>query len=91
MRIMHKSAIIITIVAVLAVIGLVMFNNKHVATVVSTRDLAMSCTLDMYTQFHIHPHLSIIIDGVNQVVPANIGIDANCMHPLHTPLPALLL
>jgi len=50
----------------------------------ATRKLALSCTLDMFTQFHIHPHLQIIMNGKNEVVPANIGITADCMHPVHT-------
>ncbi len=50
----------------------------------STRDIAMSCTLDMYTQFHIHPRLRIIINGVEQPIPTNTGISFSCMHPLHT-------
>ena len=35
---------------------------------------------------HIHAHLSISVDGVQQEVPANIGIDAatNVTQPLHT-------
>lgn len=50
----------------------------------TNREIALSCTLDMYTQFHIHPHLQIIINGQNQVIPANVGIIGNCLHPIHT-------
>ncbi len=50
----------------------------------TTREIAMSCTLDMYTQFHIHPHLRIMINGAEQTIPANTGISLSCMHPLHT-------
>src|SRR6185503_7306311 len=42
------------------------------------------CTTDMATVFHIHPHLRIIINGEEQTIPTNVGIDANCMHSLHT-------
>lgn len=49
----------------------------------TTRELAMSCTLDMYTQFHIHPHLRIVINGQEETIPANIGVTFGCMHPLH--------
>ncbi len=48
------------------------------------RQLAMSCTTDMATEFHIHPTLSIIIDGKKQVIPSEIGIVDGCMSPLHT-------
>jgi hypothetical protein len=50
----------------------------------SNRDVVMSCTTDMATQFHVHPELVIMIDGVKHEVPANIGIVNGCMHPLHT-------
>lgn len=50
----------------------------------TNREIALSCTLDMYTQFHIHPDLKIIINGQNQVIPANVGIIGNCLHPIHT-------
>jgi len=33
---------------------------------------------------HIHPHLTIIIDGQPQVIPANIGIRSDGNLPLHT-------
>lgn len=49
----------------------------------STREIAMSCTLDAYTQFHIHPHLRIIINGAEQTIPANVGSSPSCLHPLH--------
>ncbi len=38
----------------------------------------------MATQFHIHPVLKIVVNGKEQVVPANIGIQPNCMNSLHT-------
>lgn len=50
----------------------------------TTREVAESCTTDMATQFHIHPHLVIMTNGVAEVMPANIGITNGCMHPLHT-------
>ena len=50
----------------------------------TTREVALLCTLDMYTKFHIHPILKIVINGVNQVIPANIGINTLCMHSIHT-------
>ena len=50
----------------------------------TTRELAMSCTTDMATQFHIHPNLKIVIGGKNVPIPEGIGIVDGCMHPLHT-------
>jgi hypothetical protein len=34
--------------------------------------------------FHIHAHLDIIINGVNFLVPSQIGIPSNCFYWLHT-------
>jgi hypothetical protein len=50
----------------------------------STREIAMICTTDMATQFHIHPQLVIKADGEPYVLPANIGVTRGCMNPLHT-------
>jgi hypothetical protein len=33
---------------------------------------------------HIHPHLTILVDGQLQVIPAGIGLGANGNLPLHT-------
>lgn len=32
---------------------------------------------------HIHPHLTVIVDGEDQTIPANIGLGA-CEFPMHT-------
>ena len=50
----------------------------------TTREVALACTSDMATQFHIHPHLEIIINGERQEIPAKIGIQLTCMNSLHT-------
>ena len=52
----------------------------------TSRELLMECTTDMATQFHIHSHITIIVEGEEMVVPANIGIDPieNCMSSVHT-------
>lgn len=51
----------------------------------TNRELALSCTTDMATKFHIHPFLGIAINGQKQEIPANTGIEKDgCMHPIHT-------
>lgn len=50
----------------------------------TNREVALVCTSDMATQFHIHPHLTIMINGQAQAIPANIGIQPGCMNALHT-------
>lgn len=77
--------IIVVVVIAFALSGNTNSNNPpQIDSTKSNRDVALSCTLDMYTQFHIHPHLQIIINGQNQVIPANVGIVGNCLHPIHT-------
>ena len=34
--------------------------------------------------FHIHPELAILVNGKQEVVPANIGIIPGCTYELHT-------
>jgi hypothetical protein len=62
------------------------FNKAKIAKeeALPSRATALSCTTDMATQFHIHPMLSIVLNGKKEVIPANIGITDICMHPLHT-------
>lgn len=50
----------------------------------SNREVALGCTTDMATQFHIHPHLRIVKSGKDIIIPANIGIKPGCMNALHT-------
>jgi len=50
----------------------------------TNREVALLCTTDMATQFHIHPVLTILINGQKQTIPAEIGIKPTCMNSLHT-------
>ena len=75
----------------IAVVGLliwgsVAYNKSTIEnyTAKTSREVALACTLDMYTKFHIHPVLKIVIDGQSQVIPANIGIRNACMNAIHT-------
>ncbi len=67
----------------IGMIGLIFLGNNSAATL-TTRELALSCTTDPLTRFHIHPNLQIVVNGVQQVIPADIGISLTCMHPIHT-------
>ncbi len=53
-------------------------------TTKTTREVALTCTTDMATQYHIHPYLKIFINGTETTIPANIGIQPSCMTSLHT-------
>lgn len=50
----------------------------------TSREVALTCTTDMATRFHIHPHLQILINGQEEVIPANTGINGLCMNSIHT-------
>ena len=81
------SSIFTVVILIIIAVGLLGFGNLFSSggnSTRSTRDIALSCTLDMYTKFHIHPHLEIIANGVKQTIPPNIGVTLACMHPLHT-------
>lgn len=35
-------------------------------------------------KFHLHPHLTILVDGEEVPVPANVGVFSDCTQELHT-------
>ncbi len=47
-------------------------------------DLTKTCVNHGGISMHIHPHLTITRNGEAQELPANIGVSAGCMRPLHT-------
>jgi len=50
----------------------------------ATEDVLAACINHGGISMHIHPELKIYFDGAAQEIPANIGIDGACMHPVHT-------
>ena len=70
----------ITLVVVLLVIGTLTRSTSSR----TNRQVALTCTSDMATQFHIHPNLEIVVNGQKQDTPTNIGIGLSCMNALHT-------
>lgn len=71
----------VIVVSVLAISFLIFKDSFNPKT---NKELALTCTTDMATQFHIHPHLEIIINGQKQEIGANIGVKPDCMNSLHT-------
>ena len=74
-----------------AIVGLIIWGSTaYQKSVISqyetktSREVALTCTTDMATKFHIHPILKIIVGGVEQKIPANIGVSALCMNSIHT-------
>jgi hypothetical protein len=68
-------------VGILTLAGLVVFFIK--AGQPAPFDVTKVClTAEAY---HIHPHLSILVNGQNQTIPQGIGIvSPTCIRPLHT-------
>ncbi len=50
----------------------------------TSREVALTCTTDMATEFHIHPELHIFVDGEEIKVPNETGIRPDCMYSIHT-------
>jgi hypothetical protein len=47
-------------------------------------DVTRECVTHGQLGMHIHPQLSILVNGGHIAIPANIGITADCMRPVHT-------
>lgn len=69
---------------IVAVVLLIIGASTNSTSSKTNREVALTCTTDMATQFHIHPNLEIIVNGQKQDIPANIGIGSICMNALHT-------
>ena len=59
-------------------------SNLAVNEAKTSREIALACTLDMATKFHIHPNLKIVVNGTVQIIPKDIGINNLCMNAIHT-------
>ena len=59
---------------------LLLFSQKNM----TSREVALLCTTDMATEYHIHPEVEIVIKGVKTEIPANMGVQAICMTSIHT-------
>lgn len=84
---MENKSYVWALGGIIVVIGLFVWlaaAPQKTVTPRTNREIALLCTTDMATVFHIHPVLSIVINGQNQTIPANIGILPTCMHSIHT-------
>lgn len=50
----------------------------------TNREIALTCTTHAGVGYHVHPILKIFVNGEEQDIPADIGIDPTCMRSLHT-------
>jgi len=73
---------VIALVIVLLVIG----NKQASPVIVSDSGTEIPCLPNGHQQVasHIHPSVTISIDGVAETIPADIGIEGYCMREIHT-------
>lgn len=50
----------------------------------TSREVTLTCTTDMATEFHIHPELVIMMNGQEVLVPQDLGVTPECMTAIHT-------
>lgn len=50
----------------------------------SSPEILAACIEHTNVSLHIHPELTIMVNGEKQEIPGNIGISETCMHPVHT-------
>jgi|JI10StandDraft_1071094.scaffolds.fasta_scaffold132054_2 hypothetical protein len=85
---MKKTIIIVGIVALIA--GLIYWSGaskrkeRSELESMSSRDVALRSTTDMATEYHIHPELSIFVNGQEMLIPTNLGVKATGMTAIHT-------
>ena len=76
--------IILPVVIAIVAIGVIaaLFYKPPEALAIS----GIECHTREITTYHVHSHLNIFVDGVEQSVPANIGIlsSPSCLFWLHT-------
>ena len=83
-KLSSKLIAIIGAIAVIGGIGIYFAMAPHtLIPTIPTID-GIACNSMEQSAFHIHAHLDIIINGVNFLVPSQIGIPGNCFYWLHT-------
>lgn len=79
-------------IGVLVLVGLALIISgsfqKKAATPpgLAYRDSGILCLPNGHTNLaqHIHQMFSVVVDGVAEVIPANLGIEGTCMAEVHT-------
>jgi hypothetical protein len=66
------------------IVWLAFYGNETATSSKSNREVALACTNDTATRFHIHFDLEIVINGEKQIIPTDIGVSPACMNALHT-------
>lgn len=82
--------ILYILIPIVVIVGLIIWGksaankkNEDLLTM-SSRELALYMTTDMATTYHIHPELTIMMNGVEIPIPQNLGVTATGMTSIHT-------
>lgn len=85
-----KNGLLILVGALVIFGGVMLFANTRSVpgqtTDRTTREVALACDRE-HAFFHIHPVLSIVVNGEKVAVPENLGIKPTCMTAIHTHTP----
>jgi len=85
---MKKTLFIVGVIALIA--GLIYWGGaakrKEKADLenMTSREIALRSTTDMATEYHIHPELSIFVNGTEAPIPLNLGVKPTGMTAIHT-------
>jgi plastocyanin domain-containing protein len=85
---MKKTLFIVGVIALIA--GLIYWGGaskrkeRSELESMSSREVALRSTTDMTTEYHIHPELSIFMNGTEVPIPLNLGVKATGMTAIHT-------
>ncbi len=80
----NKFIIVSLLTTITLVFGFLSINIKTSNAITDLPINGIRCEAMESSNFHIHVHLSIFINGQNYRVPALIGITNNCLYWLHT-------
>jgi len=85
---MQVKGTVVTIIITVMIIGLLVWGAslRGDASMRMFPGTSVACLPNGHQQLaiHIHPRLSITVDGEAEVIPANVGIVGNCMSEIHT-------
>jgi hypothetical protein len=81
-----KTLAILGGIIILVVVLLVIGNKQANPIIVSEDGTEIPCLPNGHQQVatHIHPILTLTVDGEEEIIPGNIGIDGYCMREVHT-------
>ena len=88
-----KQALLLVAACAVLLGGVLLFAGKRQTSSIAevtdrtTREVALACDPGMAQVYHIHPVLSIIVDGEKVGIPSDVGVRSTCMTVLHTHTP----